>query len=53
MFFIFDMKEGWTWNSSNNYIIKSDVCIKLTYIQISSDIYEHISYQAESKKGKN
>ena len=27
MFFIFDMKEEWTWNISNNYIIKSDVCV--------------------------
>ena len=34
----------------NNYIIKSDVCIKLNYIQISFDIYQHIFYHAESKK---
>ena len=53
MFFTFDMQEEWTWNISNNYIIKSDVCIKLKYIQISLDIYQHISYHAESKKGRN
>ena len=45
------MQEEWTWNSSNNYIIKSEVCvIKLKHIQISLDIYQHISYHAESKK---
>ena len=49
MFFIFVMQEEWTWNISN-YIIKSDVCIKLQYIQISLDIYHDISYRAESKK---
>ena len=43
------MQEEWTWNISN-YIIKSDVCIKLQYIQISLDIYHDISYRAESKK---
>ena len=37
MLFIFDMHEEWTWNISNNYIIKSDVCIKLKYIRISLD----------------
>ena len=26
------------------------MCIKLKYIQISLDIYQHISYHAESKK---
>ena len=46
------MQEEWTWNISNNYIIKSDVFIKLKYIQISLDIYQRISY-AESKKDKN
>ena len=30
--------------------MKSDVFIKLKYIRISLDIYQHISYQAESKK---
>ena len=35
MFFLFDMQEEWTWNISNNYIIKSDGYIKLKYIQIS------------------
>ena len=44
------MQEEWTWNISNNHIIKSDVYIKLKYIQISLDIYQHISYHAESKK---
>ena len=50
MFFIFDVQEEWTWTISNNCIIKSDVCIKLKYIRISLDIYQHISYYAESKK---
>ena len=54
MFFIFDMQEEWTWNISNNHIIKSDVYIKLKYIQISLDIYQHISYHAQNqKKEKN
>ena len=53
MFFIFDIQEEWTWNISNNYIIKSIVCIKLKYIWISLDIYQHISYHAESKKRRN
>ena len=53
MFFIFDMQEEWTWNISNNYIIKSDVCIKLKYIQISLDIYQHISYVQNQKKEEN
>ena len=44
------MQEEWTWNISNNHIIKSDVYIKLKYIRISLDIYQHISYQAESKQ---
>ena len=38
MFFIFDLQEEWTWNISNNYIIKSDECIKLKYIRISVDV---------------
>ena len=50
MFFIFDMQEEWTWNISNNHIIKSDVCIKLKYIRISLDIYQHISYHAQNQK---
>ena len=53
MFFIFEMQEEWPWKISNNYITKSDVCIKLKYIQISLDIYQHISYHAESKQGRN
>ena len=53
MFFIFDMQEEWAWNISNNYIIKPDLCIKLKYIQILLDIYQHVSYHAESKKGRN
>ena len=28
------------------------MCIKLKYIQIPLDIYQHISYHGESKKGK-
>ena len=44
------MQEEWTWNISNNYIIKSDVYIKLKYIQISLDIYQQIPYHAESEK---
>ena len=50
MLFIFNKQEEWTWNISNNYIIKSDVYIKLKYIQMSLDIYQHTSYHAESKK---
>ena len=38
MLFIFDMQEEWTQNIYNNYVIKSDVCIKVKYIQISLDI---------------
>ena len=53
MFFIFEMQEEWPWKISKNYITKSDVCIKLKYIQISLDIYQHISYHAESKQGRN
>ena len=53
MFFIFAMQEERTWDISNNYAIKSDACIKLKYIRISVDIYQHISYHAESKKGRN
>ena len=47
---MFDMQEEWTLNISKNYIIKFDVCIKLKYIRISLDIYQHIFYHAESKK---
>ena len=47
------MQEEWTWIISSNYIIKSDVYIKLKYIQISLDICLQISYHAESKKNKN
>ena len=50
MLFIFDMQEEWTWNISNNYIIKFDVYLKLKYTQISLDVYQHTSYHAESKK---
>ena len=32
--------------------MKSDVYIKVKYIQISLDIYEHISYHAKNKKRK-
>ena len=54
MFLLFDMQEEWTCNISNKYFNKSDVCIKLKYIWISSlDIYQHIFYHAESKKGRN
>ena len=53
MFFIFDMQEEWTWNISNNHIIKSDVYIKLKYIRISLDIYQHISYVQNQKKEEN
>ena len=55
MFFIFDMQEKWTWNISNNYIIKSDLCIKLKYIWIYLHIYQHISYhlQNQIKKEEN
>ena len=42
MFFMFDMQEEWTWNISNNHIIKSDVYIKLKYIWIFLDIYQHM-----------
>ena len=35
MFFIVDMQEEWAWNIANNYIIKSDVYIKLKYVWIS------------------
>ena len=46
------MQEEWTWIISSNYIIKSDVYIKLKYIQISLDICQQISYHAESKTNK-
>ena len=36
--FYFDMQDELTWNISNNHI-KSDVYIKLKYIQMSLDIY--------------
>ena len=48
------MQEEWAWNIPNNYIIKSDVFIKLKYIQINLGIYQHIYYHAEWKKtGRN
>ena len=37
-------------NIYNNYNIKSDVYIKLKYIQISLDIYQHIFSHAQNKK---
>ena len=47
----FDVFHTWyARGMNNNYIIKSDVCIKLMYIWIFLDIYQHISYHAESKK---
>ena len=52
MLFIFDTQEEWTWNIPNNHINKSDVSTKLKHIQIFLDIYQHISYHAESKKEK-
>ena len=52
MLFIFDMQEQWTWNISNNYIIKFDAYIKLKYTRISLDIYQHISYHEQWKKMK-
>ena len=33
--------------------MKSDVCIKLKYIRISLDIYQHISYAQTQKKEEN
>ena len=42
MFFIVDMQEEWAWNIANNYIIKSDVYIKLKYVWIS--------YHAQNQK---
>ena len=45
--------EEWTWNISNNYIIKSDVCIKLKNIRISLDIYQHISCRIKKKEEIN
>ena len=48
-----DMKEERTWNISNNYVIKSDVYIKLKLIRIYLDTYQHIAYQAGSKKERN
>ena len=53
MFSMVDMKEERTWNISNNYVIKSDVYIKLKLIRIYLDTYQHISYQAGSKKERN
>ena len=37
-------------NISNNHIIESNVYIKLKYIRISLDIYQHISYHAQNQK---
>ena len=50
MFFIFDMQEEWTWNISNNHIIKSNVYIELKYIWMSLDIYQHVSYHVQSQE---
>ena len=44
------MQEEWTWNISNNHIIKSDVYIKLKYTQIYLDIYQHISYDVQNQE---
>ena len=52
MFFILDVQEEWTWNISNNYIIKSYEYIKLKYIRIPLDIYQHISCAQNQKKGR-
>ena len=51
MFFIFDKQEEWTWNISNNYIIKSDVCIRLKYIRIL-DIYINMYLIMQNQKKK-
>ena len=50
--FAYQMHQEWTWNISNNYIIKSDVYIKLKYIRISLDIYWHIFYHTQNQKKK-
>ena len=34
MIFKFDVQEEWTWNISSKYMIKSDVRVKLKYIQM-------------------
>ena len=34
MFFMFGVQQEWTWSISDNYISKSDVCIKLKYIRM-------------------
>ena len=52
MFFKFDMQEEWTWTISKNYIIKSDMYIKLKYIRISLDIYQDVSYHSQNQKKK-
>ena len=52
MLFILDVQEEWTWNISNNKIIKSDVYIELKYIRISLDTYQHISYAQNQKRKK-
>ena len=39
-------------DNENIILIKSDVCIKLKYIRIYLDIYQHKSCHAESKKKK-
>ena len=51
--FIFDMQKEWTWNISNNWIIKSDVYIKPKYIRISLDIYHCLIMQRIKEKEKN
>ena len=35
---------------TSNIIIESDVYIKLKYIGISLDVYQHISYHAQNQK---
>ena len=44
------MQEERPRNISNNLIIKSDVYLKLKYIRISLDIYQHISYHVQNQK---
>ena len=46
------MQGEWTWNISNNHIIKSDVYIRPKYIRISLDVYQRISYHAQNQKKK-
>ena len=55
MLFIFYMQGERSRNISKNYIIKTDVCIKLKYIKISLDMYQHIilSYRIKKKEEIN